>query len=241
MFDRERADGAPRNDPIAALQALRRYASRITVFCQAGDISVPRDYRSLVVYLEDSIIPVVPPNPSAIFHPKVWFIRYRRRDTDEVTYRLLCMSRNLTFDRSWDTILRLEGELSDAVQHPELRAFVATLPRMADDVKPISDERRTGINALGAELERVRWSGPEGLEIERFWPIGHDGRPAWPFTGRADRFFVASPFVTKGALERLTKRVRGSILCLSAGDVRSTGRRCNAAFARATRPQRGHT
>lgn len=212
MFDREAEDGTPRTDPIAALQALRRYAGRITLFCQAGEIAVPRDYRSLVVYLEHSIVPVVPPKTDAIFHPKVWFIRYRQPNTDAKAYRLLCMSRNLTFDRSWDTILRLEGALSDTVHHPELREFAAALPAMADTVRPISDDRRTAIDALAAELERVKWAGPDGMLIERFWPLGHDGRPRWPFTGRADRFFMVSPFVTKGALVRLTKAVRGSIL-----------------------------
>ena len=69
MFDREAEDGTPRLDPIAALQALRRYAGRITVFCQAGDISVPRDYRSLVVYLEQAIVPVVPPEPGRDLPP----------------------------------------------------------------------------------------------------------------------------------------------------------------------------
>lgn len=212
MFDREAENGSPRADPIATLQALRRYAGRITMFCQAGDISVPRDYRALVVYLEHSIVPVVPPNPKAIFHPKVWFIRYRQPNADTTAYRLLCMSRNLTFDRSWDTILRLEGTISETIHHPELREFAAALPGLADPVKPISNERRTAILALAAELERVVWQAPEGMAIEKFWPIGHDGRAAWPFQGRADRYFVASPFVTQGALTRLTGKVRGSIL-----------------------------
>jgi hypothetical protein len=212
MFDRDAEDGGPRLDPIAALQALRRYAGRITLFCQAGDIAVPRDFRSLVVYLEHSIFPVVPPNPDAIFHPKVWFIRYRQSDTGSVAFRLLCMSRNLTFDRSWDTILRVEGELSDTVRHPELRQFAVALPRLAEAVKPIPEDRRAAIDGLAAELERVKWTGPAGIEVERFWPLGHDGLARWPYTGRADRFFVASPFVTKGALARLTKGVRGSIL-----------------------------
>ena len=212
MFDRESEDGTPRNDPIAALQALRRYSGRITIFCQAGDIAVPRDYRSLIVYLEDSIVPVVPPKPDSIFHPKVWFIRYRQPSMDTLAYRLLCMSRNLTFDRSWDTILRLEGEMTDTVQHAELRAFVAALPGLADGVKPIADRRRTDIRALAEELQHVKWTGPDGMAVERFWPIGHDGRPSWPYSGRADRIFAISPFVTQGALTRLTKGVRGSIL-----------------------------
>jgi hypothetical protein len=212
MFDRETEDGSPRNDPIAALQALRRYSGRITLFCQAGDIAVPRDYRALVVYLEHSVVPVVPPNPDAIFHPKAWFIRYRQRDTDTTAYRLLCMSRNLTFDRSWDTILRLDGQLSDTVHHPELGEFLGALPAMAAAVKPISEDRRTAIEALGPELDRVKWAGPDGMEVARFWPLGHGGHAQWPFTGRADRFFIASPFVTKGALTRLTKGKRSSIL-----------------------------
>jgi len=212
MFDREREDGTPRNDPVAALQALRRFAGRITLFCQAGDIAVPRDYRALVVYLEQSVYPVTPPDPDAIFHPKVWFIRYRRPDSNESAFRLLCMSRNLTFDHSWDTILRLEGALTDTVHHPELRAFASALPDLAQDTKPVPTERRTAIDDLAADLERVAWSGPEGFKVERFWPMGHDGQPQWPFQGRLDRLFVASPFLTKGSLDRLTRKRPGSIL-----------------------------
>jgi len=212
MFDREREDGTPRTDPIAALQALRRFAGRITLFCQAGDIAVPRDYRSLVVYLENSVYPVTPPNHDAIFHPKVWLIRYRRPDTIDVIYRLLCMSRNLTFDRSWDTILRLEGKATNTAHHPELRAFASALPDLAEGVKPVPAERRAAIHAFASELERVVWEGPEGMKIERFWPLGYDGKSQWPFQGRLDRLFVVSPFVTKGTLNRLTSRKPGSIL-----------------------------
>ena len=212
MFDHEAEDGTSRNDPIAALQALRRHACKITLFCQAGDIAVPRDYRSLAVYLEQSVVPVVPPQADAIFHPKAWFIRYRQVETGAAAYRLLCMSRNLTFDRSWDTILRLEGELTENVHHPELSEFVMALPTMAAAIKPIDTARRAAIEDLAGELERVAWEGPEGLEVERFWPLGHDGRPRWPFGERAERLFAASPFVTTGALQRLTKGVRGAIL-----------------------------
>jgi hypothetical protein len=216
MFDREREDGSPRLDPIAALQALRRYAERITVFTQAGDIAVPRDYRSLVVYLESSIYPVTPPNPDAIFHPKVWCIRFRRRGPEETAYRLLCPSRNLTFDRSWDTILRLEGRITDEPQHPELSAFIRSLPNLAAPVKAVPEDRHRAIDDLADESARVVWEGPGRMTVERFWPIGHDGEPAWPFTGRVDRMFVMSPFVTKSALERLLRmRNRRDTILLS--------------------------
>lgn len=212
MFDREAADGSPRADPIATLHALRRHAGRITLFCQAGDIAVPRDYRSLVVYLEQSVVQVVPPRRDALFHPKVWFIRYRQPDTGAMAFRLLCMSRNLTFDRSWDTVLRLEGEPSDTVRHPELRTFVESLPAMAAAVRPIDVGRQSTIDGLAAELERVQWLGPGDLEVVRFWPLGHDRTRAWPFGEPTQRIFAASPFVTVGALQRLTNGVGRSIL-----------------------------
>ena len=36
FFDWEHADGQPAADPLALLEALRRYGDRFTIFCQAG-------------------------------------------------------------------------------------------------------------------------------------------------------------------------------------------------------------
>ena len=109
MFDRQRADGSPITDPIAMLQALRAHSERITLFHGAGQITAPPIDQRLIVYLEQSVYAVVPPNANAIFHPKVWFLRFRNTETDAISLRFLCLSRNLTPDRSWDTLLRLDG------------------------------------------------------------------------------------------------------------------------------------
>jgi hypothetical protein len=45
-----------------------------------------------------------------VFHPKLWLLRYTA-ENQPAFYRLLNLSRNLTFDRSWDIILCLEGEV----------------------------------------------------------------------------------------------------------------------------------
>ena len=103
MFDRESADGRLVCDPMALLQSVRRYADRIDIFCQAGKIAVPPQHRALLTYLESSVHEVRPRrHPDAIFHPKVWAIRYRRtgeppQAEGHVIYRILCLSRNLTF------------------------------------------------------------------------------------------------------------------------------------------------
>ena len=212
LFDRQGGDGAPIEDPIATLQALREHAARITLFCQAGQIAIPPEYRSLLVYLEGSVHPVVPPRAEAIFHPKAWYLRFRRIDDGGTAFRLLCLSRNLTFDRSWDTLLRLEGRAGDQPRHPELARFAESLVAMAESTRPVAPDRAAAIHGLGDQFARADWTLPEGFDDVRFWPLGHDGLIRWPFEGRRDRTLVVSPFVTTGTLERLTQGRPGSIL-----------------------------
>ena len=38
FFDWEQADGQPVADPLALMEALRRYGDRFTIFCQSGQI-----------------------------------------------------------------------------------------------------------------------------------------------------------------------------------------------------------
>ena len=90
------------------LEAIRRNATRIDVFCQAGQIAMPERYRPLLAYVEEVVHEVTPETEGRVFHPKLWVIRFQSAD-GERCYRVLCLSRNLTFDRSWDTVLRLEG------------------------------------------------------------------------------------------------------------------------------------
>src|SRR5207249_7591823 len=54
FFDCEDNEGRPATDPLALLQAIRRHAGRIHLFCQAGRIAVPRPGQHLLHYLEDT-------------------------------------------------------------------------------------------------------------------------------------------------------------------------------------------
>ena len=68
IFDWEGADDRE-PDALLLLEALRRTAGRVTVFCQAGQISIPRQHRLLFAYIEDVVVEVAPPNRRYIFHP----------------------------------------------------------------------------------------------------------------------------------------------------------------------------
>src|SRR5260370_11857321 len=71
FFDWEHADGELVADPLALLEALRRYGDRFTIFCQSGQIRFPSKYPPLVTFLEPSIHYVNAPNSHPLFHPKL--------------------------------------------------------------------------------------------------------------------------------------------------------------------------
>lgn len=189
-------------DPIALLEAVRRYSDHTTVFCQAGGIDVPAAYRSMVTFVEDSVVEVVAPREGAIFHPKVWALRFRN-ETGGLTHRAVVLSRNLTQDRSWDTALVLDEDPAGAIPAAPLGRFVRTLPSLA--LRTVDAGRASEIAALAASLETVSFAPPAGFDGGELLPIGIDGSETWPFPESARRLLAISPFLTVGGLNALAR------------------------------------
>jgi hypothetical protein len=213
LFDWEDREGRPAADPLTLLEALRRNASRILIFCQTGQIKVPPSNRPLLAHLEDSVVEVKTPHPAGVFHPKAWLLRFAAAGVP-IRYRFLCLSRNLTFDQCWDTALALDGELVDrqraiAVNHP-LGEFVAALPSLAR--RPLAGALAQRVSDIADEVRRVRFELPEGFEEIRFHPLGIPDAGKWPFRGRIDRMLILSPFISEGCLSRLTSNGSDHVL-----------------------------
>ena len=173
----------------------------------------------LVALLENVIREVRRPRPGHIFHPKIWVLRFLDR-SEEPSYRLLVLSRNLTADRSWDTILWLDGRPEErplAINEP-LARFVAALPGLS--VTRLPPGRRAALAALAEELRRVRWDLPAGVRELRFHPIGLPGSPSFAvdehFAGY--RTLVISPFVRGGAIRRLLRPEAETAVLVSRGE-----------------------
>jgi hypothetical protein len=96
---------------VEVIETLCRVADRLVIFCQRGRIAVPKTATLLYSYLEPVVVEVQP-GGDGVFHPKTWLLRFTAEDR-QVIYRFLCLSRNLTFDHSWDTVLSLEGVLQE--------------------------------------------------------------------------------------------------------------------------------
>ncbi len=196
-------------DPIAFLQAVRTHARRISLFCQAGEIDAPRPNQRLISYMEEAVWEVAAPSPGGLFHPKIWSIRYVA-DDGVIRYRLLCLSRNLTFDRSWDTVLRLDGELTKRTRpiasHRSLSDFVTSLPELT--IRRMPKERRGSIELMADELLRVEFECPDDVKEYVFHPLGHRaGLKSDPFPRKLRRFMVVSPFVSGTFLRGIAERL----------------------------------
>lgn len=207
MFDTEAGeDGTP--DIIALLEATRRHAGRISLFCQAGRISLPRSYSKIFANIEDSIHEVTAPLPGGIFHPKVWAMRFRSDDGPD-QYRVLVLSRNLTFDRSWDVVVRLDGERAPQGSRAEaaetnrpLTDFLGRLPSLS--VHPLPAKEADAITTFVRDLRQVAFKPPSGFNRVSFWSSGLTSRTRSPFGDGHSRAMVISPFLTAGPLDQIT-------------------------------------
>ena len=101
-------------NPVCVMHALRRIADRVVLFCEDGQTKLPRSPSKLLSFVERMIVRVDLPKdkketqyPS--FHPKMWFVDFVRADGGHL-YRLIILSRNLTFDHSWDVGVVLESD-----------------------------------------------------------------------------------------------------------------------------------
>lgn len=200
LFDQANSDNVDVIDPIRMLEAVRRHADHTTVFCQAGGMHVPTKYRSILTFVENSVLEVMPPHEGTIFHPKVWALRFVDQD-DQRRHRVIILSRNMTLDRSWDTALVLDEDPEGAVDAGPAADFVRRLPDLA--IRPVGGRRAKEINELANSLRHVRLAVPRPFTEGELLPIGLTDAPVWPFPASARRLLAISPFLTKAAVHAL--------------------------------------
>ena len=103
-------------NPICVMHAIRKISDRVVLFCEDGQTTLPHSPSKLLSFIERMIVRVDLPKykneklyPS--FHPKMWFVDFVHSN-GEHQYRLIILSRNLTFDHSWDVGIVLESDKS---------------------------------------------------------------------------------------------------------------------------------
>ena len=189
-------DGGAANEfePIELIHALRWHADKITVFSQVGEIALPAS-RRVFAFLERAVVPVDAPR-GGVVHPKVWVLRYEAAggQPQEQRLRVLIASRNLTFDASWDTMVRLDEARNGngAFLGPVGELFEGLLGAAVGTVLPPHRDR---VRSLSAALATARFALPAGADDLRTHVLGLRRRSS-PLPAVAERSLIISPFVS---------------------------------------------
>jgi len=209
--------------PLQTLDALRRTSQRLAIFCERGCIKVPSVDQPLYSYLEPAVVEVLPEDAHGTFHPKIWLMRFEKADGAEVLYRYACLSRNLTFDRSWDVALVLEGRYNTRrtrayPRNRPLSNFLLQLPGLA--VEGLSKSAAQVTEQIADEVLRVEFAEPEGFRAN------HSEMEFMPFPGKpvgapvleikpCRRIVAVSPFLSNEQVQRLCRAARNQFFLVS--------------------------
>ena len=216
-------DSALLNNPVYLLETLRRTGDRVALFCQAGQIQVPSNASVLYILLEKIVYQVqvkkqrTPPQfPS--FHPKFWLLKYIRADGDEL-YRVVVLSRNLTFDRSWDVSVVLDGR-RQAKSLPKNKPLVDFAEYLRNSIAASDDNakaKRKLLRGLISELEYVDFQteSREFTDFE-FIPVSvpkagggiYKMNDTPLFASTFHEMLIMSPFLSGSVIEEFNNRNR---------------------------------
>ena len=178
-------------------------------------IHAPTSTNILYSLLEPVVVEVKAPRGGA-FHPKFWILRFVRGDDESENppiLRVLVLSRNLTFDRSWDICLTLEGSPGKRRLgvNREFGEFVVRLPEFAR--RKVPAERQEQAKRLGEEFRMVDWQLSPGFTEYRFHVLGLK-RKSWR-PPECRNMAIISPFCDGAVLKELSRRSKNKTSLIS--------------------------
>lgn len=215
----EETDSDLMKNPICLLEALRATGDKIALFCEGGQIHLPNSVTSLYILLEKMVFPVTTDAKRGLanypsFHPKFWLIKYVN-NKGEALYRVVVLSRNLTFDRSWDVSFCIDGKKVnyETDKNNPVSDFVSYLIKQLPDTENASEKQKK-MRSLLRELKHVEFS----LDSKEFYdfdfiPVGINNK----YNSKQDALYnllddsfhevmIMSPFLSKGVIKDFNDR-----------------------------------
>ncbi|MDD3370083.1 MAG: hypothetical protein EOM34_14315 [Clostridia bacterium] len=213
-------------NPICLLEALRSTGDKVALFCEGGQIHLPGNVTPLYILLEKMVFQVATKAKKGItnypsFHPKFWLLRYIN-EQKEVLYRVVVLSRNLTFDRSWDVSFFMDGELGEETdKNLPVADFLKYLAKQLPKSE-LGNEKTKSIRQLMKELAYVNFDTgmkefydfdfiPNGVPCSRggFYSVldtplmkGKNDQDEKSF----HELLVMSPFLSKDVIRQFNER-----------------------------------
>lgn len=214
----EETDSVLMKNPICLLEALRSTGDKIALFCEGGQIHMPNAVTSLYVLLEKMVFQVKTAKKKGIehypsFHPKFWLIRYVD-EKNEPIYRIVVLSRNLTFDRSWDVTFCMDGKKKKAKTNKNnpIADFLNYLIKDLPDNEN-SDNKKNKIKSIIRELSNIHFElNSKEFNDYEFLPVGisnkHTILNTTLFADTYHELLIMSPFLSSGVIKGFNERSR---------------------------------
>lgn len=200
------------NNPISMLSALQKISDRIVVFCEAGQIKLPSKPNPLCLTLEKMVVPVSVPfdkkiNRFPTFHPKTWLLEYSNED-GEKQYRFVVMSRNMTFDHSWDVACAMDGDTfsEGEVSAEPIVDFLRFLRKQLNKELINYARQYIDLSYMIKTISQVKFHVENGFSECVIMPMGigagsYDMASNWLFTENFHELVVMSPFLSGSVVE----------------------------------------
>ncbi len=207
----QETDSNLKDNPIFLLEALRSTGDKIALFCEKGRIRLPNNPTQLYILLEDMVFQVDNPkqikDKYASFHPKFWLLRFTD-DNENILYKLIVLSRNLTFDRSWDISFSMNGEKIDEKtnKNEPISKFIEFLMEYSTN-----DEKTNKMKKIVEELSYIKFDLDSKIFDDfEFIINGLDEKYSiqnYPlFKDNWDGLFIMSPFLSKTVIKGFNER-----------------------------------
>ncbi len=219
----EETDSDLMKNPICLLEALRTTSDKVALFCEGSQIHMPNNVTPLYILLEKMVFQVntvkhrgISKYPS--FHPKFWLLRYVDENKNPL-YRVVVLSRNLTFDRSWDVTFCMDGTVNGrkTLKTTPIIDFLSYLTHQLPSDEN-AKEKQKKVRILQKELPYVHFDlNSKEFEDFAFLPVGvkdangkfynTEAAPFYPlFQDTFHELLIMSPFLTGSVIKDFNDR-----------------------------------
>jgi hypothetical protein len=202
------------NNSIFLLRVLRESTDKVALFCESGQIHLSNKPNKLYVLLEDTVFEVktnneFQKNKFASFHPKFWLLRFINPENGDFLYRLIVLSRNLTFDNSWDITFAMDGKQiveSTKDKNEPIISFIKYLTEFSTkDKTKIMEEIINDLNHVHFDLDSKEFNYFKfilnGVDNQKY-SIQKESL----FTQSLNELLIMSPFLSNQTIQSFNSR-----------------------------------
>ncbi|WP_022932107.1 hypothetical protein [Treponema bryantii] len=213
----QETDSSLLDNPLFTLEAINATCDKMCVLCEAGQISLKQKATSLYTLLQDSIFQISLPKKNKAgyyaFHPKFWLIRYKVLNNNlnnNYSYRLVILSRNITFDRSWDLAVCFES--SHESNKKQIQPIQDFLKYLNTFIQEENNDKALKVNELISQLDDISFAlNSDIFKYVSFYPTGfdknHSASNLGLYTNNSDNLLIMSPFISPDIIKHFNSQI----------------------------------